>query len=56
MEDQRREEQQEVRAFLEKAAQAREDLLEKAQDELCDLSIAVAEKIIHSRTVISITI
>lgn len=47
MEDQRREEQQEVRAFLEKAAQAREDLLEKAQDELCDLSIAVAEKIIH---------
>ena len=47
MEDQRREEQQDVRAFLEKAAQAREDLLEKAQDELCDLSIAVAEKIIH---------
>ena len=47
MENQRREEQQEVRAFLEKAAQAREDLLEKAQDELCDLSIAVAEKVIH---------
>ena len=47
MEDQRREEQQEVRAFLEKAIQAREDLMEKAQDELCDLSIAVAEKIIH---------
>ena len=47
MEDQRREEQQEVRAFLEKATQAREDLLEKTQDELCDLSIAVAEKIIH---------
>ena len=47
MEDQRREEQQEVRTFLEKATRAREDLLEKTQDELCDLSIAVAEKIIH---------
>lgn len=47
MENQRREEQQEVRAFLEQATQAREDLLETTRDELCDLSIAVAEKIIH---------
>lgn len=47
VETQRREEQQEVRTFLEKAIQAREDLMEKTQDELCDLSIAVAEKIIH---------
>lgn len=47
LEKQSREQQQEVRAFLEKATQAQEDLLEKTQDELCDLSIAVAEKIIH---------
>ena len=47
MEDQRREEQQEVRTFLEEATRAREDLMEKTRDELCDLSIAVAEKIIH---------
>ena len=47
MESQRREEQQEVRTFLEEATRAREDLMEKVQDELCDLSIAVAEKIIH---------
>lgn len=36
-----------VREFLEKADLAREELLDKTQDELCDLSIAVAEKIIH---------
>ena len=47
MESQRREEQQEVRTFLEEATRAREDLMEKVQGELCDLSIAVAEKIIH---------
>lgn len=47
LEKQRREEQKEVAAFLEKASQAREDLMEKARDELCDLSITVAEKIIH---------
>ena len=47
MERQRSEQAQEVKRFLEQASRAREDLLEKAQDELCDLSIAVAEKIIH---------
>lgn len=47
MERQRSEQAQEVKSFLEQADRAREDLLEKTQDELCDLSIAVAEKIIH---------
>lgn len=47
LEAQRRQQEQEVSAFLEKATQAREDLMDKARDELCDLSIAVAEKIIH---------
>ena len=47
LENQRREVQKEVAAFLEKASQARDDLMEKARDELCDLSITVAEKIIH---------
>ena len=47
MERQRSEQAQEVKTFLEQADRAREDLLEKTQDELCDLSIAVAEKIIH---------
>ena len=36
-----------VSAFLEKASQAREDLLDQTREELCDLSIAVAEKVIH---------
>ena len=47
LETQRRQQEQEVSAFLEKATQAREDLMDKTRDELCDLSIAVAEKIIH---------
>ena len=38
---------EEVAAFLEKASSAREDLIAQAKQELCDLSIAVAEKIIH---------
>lgn len=42
----RRQEEQ-VKEFLEQATQAREDLLEQLKSELCDLSIAVAEKIIH---------
>ena len=36
-----------IQAFLEQATQAREDLLQQAREELCDLSIAVAEKVIH---------
>jgi flagellar assembly protein FliH len=38
---------QQVGDFLEQATQAREELLEQAHSELCDLSVAVAEKIIH---------
>ena len=37
----------EVKEFLERATQAREELMEQTQDELRDLSIAVAEKVIH---------
>lgn len=36
-----------VKEFLERADRAREELLDRAQDGLCDLSIAVAEKVIH---------
>lgn len=36
-----------VKEFLERADRAREELLDQAQDGLCDLSIAVAEKVIH---------
>ncbi|WP_294551556.1 FliH/SctL family protein [uncultured Pseudoflavonifractor sp.] len=36
-----------VKEFLQQATEAREALLSQVQDELCDLSIAVAEKVIH---------
>ena len=36
-----------VKEFLDRAAREREELLDKVQGELCDLSIAVAEKVIH---------
>ncbi len=36
-----------VRDFLQRASQTREELIEQTRDELCDLSIAVAEKVIH---------
>ena len=36
-----------VKEFLQQASEAREALLSQVQDELCDLSIAVAEKVIH---------
>ena len=36
-----------IRDFLQRATQAREELMEQAREELCDLSIAVAEKVIH---------
>lgn len=38
---------QEIQQFLEQATQAREDMLQTTQTELRDLSIAVAEKVIH---------
>lgn len=53
LESQRRTEEQlqrmgkEVAAFLEKASLEKEELVRQAQDELCDLCIAVAEKVIH---------
>ena len=47
MEEQLRRQEAEIKEFLERATQAREDLLEQTQSELCDLSVAVAEKIIH---------
>lgn len=38
---------EQVKEFLEQATRAREDLMEQTKSELCDLSMAVAEKIIH---------
>ena len=38
---------EEFRVFLEKASAARESLMDETQVELCDLSLAIAEKIIH---------
>jgi len=39
--------EKEVQAFLEKADMAREEILRQAQDELLDLCIAVAEKVVR---------
>ena len=47
LEEQRQQQAEEVKNFLNQATQAKEDLLAQTQDELCDLSIAVAEKVIH---------
>ena len=47
MEEQRQKQAEEVRQYLEKVTRAREDLMAQTQDELRDLSIAVAEKVIH---------
>ena len=47
MEEQRREQAQQVQDFLDRATQAREALIDQTKDELRDLSIAVAEKVIH---------
>lgn len=47
MEEQLRQQGKEISAFLEKVSQAREELIDQTRDELCDLSVAVAEKIIH---------
>ena len=46
-EQQLQQQAQEVRDFLEKVSQAREDLMEQTKGELCELSMAVAEKVIH---------
>ena len=39
--------EKEVQAFLEKADMAREEVLLQARDELLDLCIAVAEKVVR---------
>ena len=47
LEELRQQQGSQIKTFLDQATQAREDLLTSTQDELCDLSIAVAEKVIH---------
>lgn len=47
IEEQRRQQAEEVKQFLNQATQEKEKLLTQAQGDLCDLSIAVAEKVIH---------
>lgn len=47
LEEQMRQQAQQVQDFLTQATAAREEMLEGTQEELRDLSIAVAEKVIH---------
>ena len=47
LEEQLQQQTEQIKAFLQRAIQAKEDLMLQVQDELCDLSIAVAEKVIH---------
>ena len=47
LEEQLQQQTEQIKAFLQRATQAKEDLMLQVQDELCDLSIAVAEKVIH---------
>lgn len=47
MQQQLEKQARDVAEFLEKASNAREELIRQTQQELCDLSIAVAEKVIH---------
>ena len=47
MEQYLREQAREVQKFLEEAQEAREDMLQKTRDELLDLTVAIAEKVIH---------
>lgn len=47
LEEQLRQEARQVAEFLEKASGSREQLIQDTQDELCDLSMAIAEKVIH---------
>lgn len=47
LEKQLQQQGQQIHDFLDKASRARDDLLEQTQGELCDLSMTVAEKVIH---------
>mgnify|MGYP005790215537 CR=1 FL=1 len=47
LDDQLQKQAEEISGFLKEAAQAKEDLIEQTKKELCDLSIAIAEKVIH---------
>lgn len=47
LEQQLQEQAAQVRAFLEQAEKAREDMLQNTQEELLDLTVAIAEKVIH---------
>lgn len=47
LQEQLEQQSEQVRSFLEKASMAKEEMLEQTKNEMCDLSIAVAEKIIH---------
>ncbi len=47
MEQLQQQQMDQVKAYLDQATQAKDEMLEKVQDELCDLSIAVASKVIH---------
>lgn len=47
MEEQAQSQAEQVKVFLEKATTAREELLRQAESELCDMSLAIAEKVIH---------
>lgn len=38
---------EQIKDFLEKISQQREDLIDQTQGELCELSMAIAEKVIH---------
>lgn len=47
LEEHLRQQTRQVAEFLEKASGVREQMIRDSQDELCDLSMAVAEKVIH---------
>ena len=47
LQKQREQQAEELQAFLEKATAAREELLRETRGELCELSLAIAEKVIH---------
>lgn len=47
IEEQMQHESQQIAAFLKEATEEREKLIQQTRGELCDLSIAIAEKVIH---------
>lgn len=47
LDEQLQKQAQEIAGYLEKATKAREELIQQTKNELCDLSIAIAEKVIH---------